>query len=129
MKISVQGAFDSIAESIPDVARTVAWSGKRRTAHAVRNFACTVRAIATEGDGGADILMGAAAPTDVQPWTLRILERDWPEVTPPEVEDEVRFEDGSLADKEHEPYAVASVTRHIGGYWSVVVRPRKGRYA
>lgn len=130
MKSAVQSALDAIAASIPDVSRSVSWTGKRRTASAVRKLACTVKVVAIEGDGGAEFLTGAAAPTDSQAWTLRLLERDWPDVTPPEVEDVVTFEDGSAADPAPEPYAVSSVVRHVGGYWTVIVQPRKkrGRY-
>ena len=127
MKTAVQSALDAIAQAIPDVARFVSWTGKRRTASAVRKLDCTVRVIATEGDGGAEFLTGAAAPTDAQQWTLRLLERDWPDETPPEVEDVVTFEDGSAANPAPEPFAVSSVVRHVGGYWTVIVQPRKKR--
>lgn len=130
MKTAVQSALDAIAQAIPDVARFVSWAGKRRTASAVRKLSCSVRVVATEGDGGADILAGAAAPSDGQAWTLRLLERDWPDETPPEVEDVVTFEDGTAANPAPEPFAVSSVVHHIG-YWTVIVQPRKarGRYA
>ena len=82
-------AFEAISGAIPEVAETVAYSGNRRENGALRLISLPVKAIVTEG--GGDLVADAAAPSRPQSWTLRVLESDWIEATPPQAGDKVRF--------------------------------------
>lgn len=122
---TVAEAFDAIREAIPEVARDVAWTGRRRNADgSVRQLSMPVRCIAREG-AAQDIYADAVAPSGEHSWTLRIHVDDWLDATAPQVDDEVRFAPYNAA---VETFRVSDVASNQQvGYWTVVVRTRETR--
>ena len=119
----VGDAFDAISGAIPEVARTVAWSGNRRKADgSARLLSFPVKVIATEVDA-LSAYADAVAPSSGQAWTLRFLAADWPDETAPHVSDEVRFPAGLGMSGVFNVSAVTSKEQF--GYWTVTIRPRE----
>ena len=116
---TIGDAFEAISGTIPEVAQTVAYSITRRENGAARILSFPLKAIATEG--GADILTDAVAPSRFQPWTLRVLEKDWPEKTPPQIGDELTFPCRAYMGK----FVVSNIEMHGEfGYFTLTVEPR-----
>ena len=118
---AIKQAFEAVSGAIPEVVETVAYSGTRRERGSVRNLSFSLKVIATEGSG--DLLTVAAAPSRAQSWTLRVLEQDWPEATPPHVNDKVRFSRRTGLGE----YRVSNVARHGNlGYLTLTVESGDG---
>ena len=111
-------AFAAVADALPDLAGSVGYRIKRATLPGPTSFA--LRAVITEGEQQLTMIGDAAAPTNTPTKTLRVLYADWPQPTPPQVDDEVELPDGSI-------YRVASVERRIGDYYLITASKRKGR--
>lgn len=90
---SISDAFDAIADALPEVGQTVSWSGTRRANGVVRQLSFPLKVIATQNDDEA-MPPDATGPSVVRSWRIRILEAEWPDATPPQIGDEVLFEDG-----------------------------------
>lgn len=113
-----KSAFAAIAGSIADASVVVGYRITRPSLPAAASF--PVRAIVTEGDSSLNMVGDAAAPTDTPTKTLRVLYADWPQPTPPRVDDEVQFPAG-------ETYRVSSVERRTGDYYMITASRRRGR--
>lgn len=111
-------AFAAIADSITDASVVVGYRITRPSLPAAASF--PLRAIITEGDSALMMTADAAAPTDTPTKTLRVLYADWPQPTPPRVDDEVQFPAG-------ETYRVSSVERRTGDYYMITASRRRGR--
>lgn len=111
-------AFAAIADALPEMAETVGYRITRPSLPAAASF--PVRAVITEGDTALMMTADAAAPTDAPQKILRVLYADWPQPTPPRVDDEVQMPDGEI-------YRVASVERRLGDYYYIIASKRKAR--
>lgn len=112
------GAFDAIADTLPELSVDVGYRITRPSLPAAASF--PVRAIVTEGDMSLTMVGDAAAPTDTPTKTLRVMYADWPQPTPPRVDDEVQLPAGEI-------YRVSSVERRTGDYYMITASRRKGR--
>ena len=113
-----KSAFAAIAGSIADASVVVGYRITRPSLPAAASF--PVRAIVTEGEASLTMVGDAAAPTDTPTKTLRVLYADWPQPTPPRVDDEVQLPPGDI-------YRVSSVERRTGDYYMITASKRKGR--
>lgn len=114
-------AFAAIADTLEDVAVTLGYRVTRPDSSdpsGVRKTSFSLRAHVTEGDYSLSVVGDAAAPTDTPTKTLRVLYADWPQATPPHVDDEIQFPEGAV-------YRVSSVERRLGGYYLITASPRK----
>ena len=132
-------AFAALADALPEMAGIVGYRivrgsclvsrdscpqttnhQPRTTNHEPRTTSFPLRCVITEGEQQLTMIGDAAAPTNTPTKTLRVLYADWPQPTPPQVDDEVELPDGSI-------YRVASVERRIGDYYLITASKRKGR--
>lgn len=98
----------------------VAFHGRRAGARPVD---LALDAMVAEGDANASLL-DAPAPAGEQSYTICVRFRDWTDVEPPQVEDEVRFMPDGVRTQ---TLRVASVTPQTSlGYWEIVARTRGG---
>ena len=111
-------AFAAIADALPEMAETVGYRITRPSLPGAASF--PVRAIVTEGDSSLTMVGDAAAPTDAPQKILRVLYADWPQPTPPRVDDEVQLPAGEI-------YRVSAVERRTGDYYMITASKRKGR--
>ena len=114
-------AFAAIADSLSEVADTVRYSIVRpnhQTTQPPNHLTFSIRAIVTEGESALTMVGDAAAPTDTPTKLLRVLFDGWPQTTPPRVDDEITFADGSV-------YRVASAERRLGGYYLITASKRR----
>ena len=102
-----------------------AYSGARREGGAVRNIRLKVDILAVENQDDPTIYGDAAAPSYLQSWTCCIAEDSWPELSPPQVGDEIKVYDTRSGRNDEQRMRVAAVT-HNDGWWMLVARPRGG---